>query len=70
MNNDYGIGGLRDSLRSASSAISSIDDGGISSALRSATGITSLASSVKPFTFDNDEVSNRPAAQQWSVCTP
>ena len=68
MNDNYGIGGLRASLRrSVSSAISSIDDGGISSALRPATGI---AASCKRFTSDNDEVSNRPAAQQWSVCTP
>lgn len=51
------------------SAIASANEG-IASFARNAASITTLASSFKPFTFDNDEVNHLPAAQQWPVCTP
>lgn len=51
------------------SAIASANEG-IASFARDAASIATLASSFKPFTFDNDEVSNRPAARQRAVCTP
>lgn len=51
-------------------AIDSADSGIASLAHGVADSLGGIATTYKPFTFDNDEVSNRPAARQRAVCTP
>ena len=50
-------------------AIDSADSGIASLAYGVADSLGGIATTYKPFTFD-DEVSNRPAAWQRAVCTP
>lgn len=50
-------------------AIDSADSGINSLAHGVADSLDGIATTYKPFTFDN-EVSYRPAAQQCAVCTP